>query len=207
YDIQRKKCVLLKDSWCILLPDITPEGEVYAQLHRHSVPNVPHCSCTGNVDDDAYHKSRTHEFAGRYGQPHPLMQFIPHQHYCLVLDTIGQKLDNFKCSWEMMNVVHTLLIAHEAAYNIGVLHRDISVGNIMIVNNDEPNIKGRILINWDLSKLIILQDGSNSAHQYTCTGTWQFMVADLVQQSHTPHTFIHDLESAFWVILWIVFSH
>ncbi|KAI9456121.1 hypothetical protein BJY52DRAFT_1104875, partial [Lactarius psammicola] len=80
--------------------------------------------------------------------------FIPHRHYCLVLNTIGRKLDNFKCSWEMVNAVHTSLITHKAAYNIGVLHHDISVGNIMIVDNDEPNIKGGILIDWDLSKLI-----------------------------------------------------
>jgi hypothetical protein len=30
------------------------------------------------------------------------------------------------------------------------------------------------------------------------------MAADLVQQSSTAHTFIHDLESAFWVMHWVV---
>ena len=30
------------------------------------------------------------------------------------------------------------------------------------------------------------------------------MAADLVQRSSIPHTFIHDLESAFWVMLWVV---
>ena len=33
------------------------------------------------------------------------------------------------------------------------------------------------------------------------------MAADLVQHSNIIHTFIHDLESAFWVILWLAFSH
>lgn len=33
------------------------------------------------------------------------------------------------------------------------------------------------------------------------------MAADLVQHSNIIHTFVHDLESAFWVILWLAFSH
>ena len=33
------------------------------------------------------------------------------------------------------------------------------------------------------------------------------MVADLVQHSNIAHTFIHDLESAFWVIIWVAFSY
>jgi hypothetical protein len=33
------------------------------------------------------------------------------------------------------------------------------------------------------------------------------MAADLVQHSNIAHTFVHDLESAFWVILWVAFSY
>jgi hypothetical protein len=35
-------------------------------------------------------------------------------------------------------------------------------------------------------------------------GTWQFMAADLMGSSDIPQTFVHDLESFFWVMLWIV---
>ena len=37
-------------------------------------------------------------------------------------------------------------------------------------------------------------------------GTWQFMAGDLVQQFNIRHTFAHDLESFFWVLLWIVLT-
>src|SRR5258707_1561613 len=37
-------------------------------------------------------------------------------------------------------------------------------------------------------------------------GTWQFMARDLVQQFNIWHTFAHDLESFFWVLLWIVLT-
>ncbi len=38
----------------------------------------------------------------------------------------------------------------------------------MTVDDDEPNIRGGMLINWDLSK-VIDPDESNTAHQYTRT--------------------------------------
>src|SRR5229473_4368726 len=37
-------------------------------------------------------------------------------------------------------------------------------------------------------------------------GTWQFMARDLIQQFNIRHTFAHDLESFFWVLLWIVLT-
>ena len=36
--------------------------------------------------------------------------------------------------------------------------------------------------------------------------TWQFMARDLVQQFNIQHTFTHNLESFFWVLLWIVLT-
>lgn len=61
-----------------------------------------------------------------------------------------------------------LITAHQAAYNAGVLHRDISLGNIMIVD-DEEDIKGGMLIDWDLCKVIDPPGESGSVHQYTRT--------------------------------------
>ena len=182
YDVRRKKRVLLKDSWRVLLDSVTPEGEIYAKLRQNSVPNIPFCSRAGDVGDDIHHKSRTHEFVGACGGH---LQLTPHRHYRLVLDTIGRKLERFSRSWEVVNAIHaslvgklatfafrqcklTHLIAHEAAFDAGVLHRDISAGNIMIVDDDEPNVRGGMLIDWDLSKVIDPHE-SNTARQYTRT--------------------------------------
>ena len=43
--------------------------------------------------------------------------------------------------------------AHEAAHKAGVLHRDISAGNIMIVEG-HPDISYGMLIDWDHSKMV-----------------------------------------------------
>jgi hypothetical protein len=42
-DVPAGRWTLLKDSWQFLLEDITPEGELYATLHKHAVPNIPTC--------------------------------------------------------------------------------------------------------------------------------------------------------------------
>ncbi|KIM77967.1 hypothetical protein PILCRDRAFT_76129, partial [Piloderma croceum F 1598] len=86
---------------------------------------------------------------------------------------------------------------HDDAVQAGVLHRDISAGNIFIVDG-----KG-ILIDWDLSKWLNNSSAPDEVRQPTRTGTWQFMSAALVWNKSAPHTFVDDLESFFYVIFWL----
>jgi serine/threonine protein kinase len=41
-------------------------------------------------------------------------------------------------------------VAHESAYKCGILHRDISPGNILITSDNK--FDGGLLIDWDLCK-------------------------------------------------------
>src|SRR6266702_1564079 len=77
YNVRRKKRILLKDSWRVLLDSVTPEGEIYAKLRQNSVPNIPFCSCAGDVGDNTHHKSQMHKFVGACGGH---MQLTPHWH-------------------------------------------------------------------------------------------------------------------------------
>jgi serine/threonine protein kinase len=109
----------------------------------------------------------------------------------------------------------TAYTAHERAYREGVLHRDISPDNILIVD-------GRgLLIDWDMCKE---KNGKEGQIGYRTSrtvransscldlidakpgpqGTWPFMAADLVNDKdhEVTQTFIHDLESAFYVLLY-----
>ncbi|KIJ58972.1 hypothetical protein HYDPIDRAFT_101636, partial [Hydnomerulius pinastri MD-312] len=83
-------------------------------------------------------------------------------------------------------------IAHEDAFKIGVLHRDVSAGNIIIF------LGHGLLIDWDLAKSV----DSKGPRQIMCTGTWQFMSVELIYDRKAPHTFRDDLESTFYVLLW-----
>ncbi|KAI9448818.1 hypothetical protein BJY52DRAFT_1228126 [Lactarius psammicola] len=161
-----------------------------------------------DVGDGNFHKSRMDKFVGKCRGS---MQLTPHWHYHLILDTIGQKLENLSHSWELVNVIHASLVAHKAACKVGILHHNISIGNIMIVDDDEPNIKGPFQghqstrrMQYGMSVYVhICLLNPDISHQ----GTWQFMATDLVQRSSIPHTFIHNLESIFWVMFWIVLSY
>ncbi|KAI5115958.1 hypothetical protein M0805_002677 [Coniferiporia weirii] len=108
-------------------------------------------------------------------------------HYRLVLGVVGRELTSFKSSREMLTAIMDAIEAHGKAYEAGILHRDISIGNIMITHDGRG-----MLIDWDLAKPVD-EDGGI---RYGRTGTWQFMSAALLQNPRTKHhTYSDDLES------------
>jgi serine/threonine protein kinase len=174
YDIQRKRSVFMKDSWRLVIEGVPKEGDVYSKFKANAVPNVPHCSNSGDIGEDTYHLTRTDQFVNQNWNPKYAYDFTPHRHYRLILDDIGQPLNSFKCSRDMVRAVCAALIgrfffdgvevyfsepytpvAHESAYKCGILHRDISPGNILITSDN--NFDGGLLIDWDLCKDINLQ--------------------------------------------------
>lgn len=107
--------------------------------------------------------------------------------------------------------------AHAVAYEkAGILHRDVSAGNILISGEGCG-----ILIDWDLSKKVI-KDIDEEPRQHSRTvgyrintstasqakrngyqGTWPFIsIARLVEPRFRPHELSDDLESFFWVLLY-----
>ncbi|KAN0114005.1 hypothetical protein V8E52_007154, partial [Russula decolorans] len=180
----------------ININDMPREGDSYAILHKERVPNIAECLDSGDIGDGTYHSTQTHLFvdADWVTSPKPVVEFTPHRHYRIVLDTIGIPLEQFKCSRDMVRAIHASLIAHEAAYTrCGILHRDISPSNILI----SDNVDGGLLIDWDLCKNHVLQLMNWNQ------GTWQFMAADLIKDPTISQTFVHDLESAFYVMFWL----
>jgi hypothetical protein len=112
YDIQRNKRVLIKDSWRINIIGMPKEGNIYAKLEDHQVPNIPFCSNSGDIGDDAYHSTQTHFFldADWALSPKPRAEFTPHRHYRVVLDTIGTPLERFECSRDMVRAIRASLL-------------------------------------------------------------------------------------------------
>jgi hypothetical protein len=109
YDVERKKRVFLKDSWRVLVDGIRPEGDVYALLKEKNVPNVPFCSLANDIGDADVHRTQTDRFVGKfleYDAPH----FTAHRHYRLVLDDIGEKLETFRKSRDMVKAVRAAIL-------------------------------------------------------------------------------------------------
>lgn len=75
-----------------------------------------------------------------------------------------------------------------------ILHRDISVGNVMLNGAEDDGF----LIDLDLAIKIDREKASGAPSK---TGTKVFMSIGALYGE--DHSFMHDLESFFWVLFWI----
>ncbi|KAG2086971.1 uncharacterized protein F5147DRAFT_781478 [Suillus discolor] len=188
YNTKGDRVVFLKDTWCVLLLDIIPEGDVYKCLNEKHVRHVATCLAFGDVlGGSNAHTTQTGHFKDApWARPTGAI-LIAHVHYRLVLNIVATPITSFISSRQVVEVVRDALIAHQDAYeDCDILHCDLSVGNIMVRENEG------ILIDWDLAKLT--QD--SGPRQITRTGTWQFMSARLVADMNTPHNFQDDMDDA-----------
>jgi len=86
------------------------------------------------------------------------------------------------------------VLGHESLLERKVLHRDISVGNVMLDEAEEDGF----LIDLDLAIEIDREEASGALSK---TGTKVFMAIGVLYGE--DHSFIHDLESFFWVLFWV----
>jgi hypothetical protein len=101
----------MKDSWRPLLEEIPKEGDVYSIFQTNEVSNVPYCSSSGDIGDETYHLTQIDLSSVKANwAPDYVYDLTPHRHYHLILDDIGQPLDKFKRSHDMVCAVHATLV-------------------------------------------------------------------------------------------------
>jgi hypothetical protein len=112
-DIERRRHVLIKDSWCVVHNNIDPEGELYRRLCDHQVPNIPFLFSAGDVGADTYHQSQTKaviRLIPNVGAAADVeRRFTVYRHYRVVLETIGRKLEDFESTREFINAMRAAL--------------------------------------------------------------------------------------------------
>ncbi|GAW21703.1 hypothetical protein ANO14919_112270 [Xylariales sp. No.14919] len=115
---------------------------------------------------------------------------------CLVVSPAGRIISNFKTTEDLLESMRDAIKAHQSLYITGnILHRNISSNNIIITKPETAdNFKG-MLIDLDLAKV---RDSGPSGAQHQ-TGTTQFMAVEVLHM--IEHTYRHDLESFFYVLL------
>ncbi|GJJ09952.1 hypothetical protein Clacol_004176 [Clathrus columnatus] len=191
--------VFLKDTWRVVSRE--REDLIYKKLQEK---NVPFTAKLMVADDVLDHQTKVQEIAKErdwvVNVPKDLRKL---QHFRLVLKEIGSELLTFTSTRELVSVIYDALQAHKAAYeDARVLHRDISVGNILI----GPNRRG-LLVDWDFSKDV----DDNTASASERTGTWQFTAARLLRsvagETRPVPNLADDLESFLHVLTWIVFRY
>ncbi|KAF8271773.1 hypothetical protein EI94DRAFT_1719985 [Lactarius quietus] len=78
-----------------------------------------------------------------------------------------------------------------------ILHRDISLNNLML-RKEGGNVYA-VLNDLDLAVDVDVQSQPSKHH----AGTMPFMAIDLLGRDPTVHLYYHDLESLFYVLVWI----
>jgi len=96
-----------------------------------------------------------------------------------------------KCVGISIKNISLTCSGHESLLNAGILHRDISIGNIMLTENEDNGF----LIDLDLANKTSDDQASGAPSK---TGTKIFMAIGALLGE--PHSFMHDLESFFWVL-------
>ncbi|KAH7635875.1 hypothetical protein B0T09DRAFT_317597 [Sordaria sp. MPI-SDFR-AT-0083] len=82
--------------------------------------------------------------------------------------------------------------------NAGLLHKDISINNLIINEDDNNPSWPSFLIDLDLA---VRKERESTSGAKGITGTRAFIAIGILLGEQ--HSFMHDLESFFWVLFWI----
>ncbi|KAJ3008141.1 hypothetical protein NUW54_g3266 [Trametes sanguinea] len=127
-----------------------------------------------------------------------------HRHYRLVVKEVGLPLQEFPCGRILVWTIRDAILAHQDAYQkASVMHRDISVGNILIMpptSKDKESTYRGLLADWELSKR--LDDYEAGARHPDRTGTWQFMSVHIQDHPEAQVEVIDELESFMHVMIY-----
>ncbi|KAM5541450.1 hypothetical protein V8D89_005004 [Ganoderma adspersum] len=195
FDLTTGEFCFLKDCWRSIIPGRTwPEHLVYDHLHRNDVKLIPTVVCGGDVSGPLQRPAVAHTcFSDLEGTRQP----VPRVHYRIVIRDIGLRLSEFTHFGELNHVFLCALAAHYSAWEkAGVLHRDVSVGNILI----DPVTRHGLLIDWGNSCLRSELDHGPAAPG----GTWRFLSALALKYPRKPYRLSDDIESFVHAYRWMV---
>ncbi|TWU73732.1 hypothetical protein ED733_000593 [Metarhizium rileyi] len=119
-------------------------------------------------------------------------------HRRVILRDYGLPIYKASSHAALLDALAGCIEGHESLHKAGFLHRDISINNLR-VNEDKANPSWRaFLIDLDLAVRLDREVASGAKGK---TGTRAFMAIGVLFGEQ--HSFMHDLESFFWVLFWI----
>ncbi|KAI0822884.1 hypothetical protein BC628DRAFT_1455672 [Trametes gibbosa] len=204
-----KPPVYLKDAWRVVHEEIQKEGAVLDTLNKNNVLHVPTLLCHGDLAQTTKSQDLWYKYHPNVSTdaPSPLKK---HEHYRLVVKEVGRPLADFRRGYELVFAIFcclqgesSVLIfsrSHALAYDLGIIHRDISAGNILLYGKTGDDLWSGMLNDWELSKDV--NSKSPVARQPDRTGTWQFMSAHALNTPEKPIIITDELESFFHVLLY-----
>ncbi|KAJ6466297.1 hypothetical protein C8R45DRAFT_754839, partial [Mycena sanguinolenta] len=220
----------LKDSWRQSCR--RPEVDFYDAIAKHSerqginMDEEGMARCHGSIDLSAELVSLSGGGKSRPGLHVTCSGDIYERHHTRTLLTpVGKPLKSFDCTKSLAHALHNAIRHHQIASAAGVLHRDVSEGNVLfreVPVGSNNKLKG-FLLDWDYAEFI--KDGLKDfetefpdramTSEYTLpdkslrdfTGTFPFVAIEMNGISDESHGEHHDLESFYWLIIWMILRH
>ncbi|TFK45203.1 hypothetical protein OE88DRAFT_1669568 [Heliocybe sulcata] len=190
--------VVIKDTWRDA--NRVAEGEIYQSIE--GIPGVARLGRAvdlGRGDQSDVHTTIAKTLNQKFRKP----RFLERIHSRSIILSIGRPLDLFRSTLELTEAMRSALggLSHMAENKI--MHRDISVNNIMISTDPaaKKDAKG-FVIDPELAAV----PGKTDDLSYI-TGTFQFLAIERLMGQPGDHEQYHDLESVYWVLLWVVLRH
>ncbi|KAI1433714.1 serine/threonine-protein kinase Sgk2 [Xylaria sp. CBS 124048] len=118
----------------------------------------------------------------------------------LVISPAGRSIGQFRSGYELLRALRDAITAHRSLYLVGnILHRDISANNIIIMDPAEADGFTGVLIDLDRAQDLGQVAASDTPKR---VGTQLFMAIDVLA-GVACRTYRHDLESFFYVLVWL----
>ncbi|KAI0663928.1 hypothetical protein C8Q70DRAFT_1049473 [Cubamyces menziesii] len=203
--------VYLKDVWRITSLGLEQEGKILAHLNSKDdggpVPFVPTLRCHGDVEGQitqCHHLWEKKNAGKTHRSP-----FKTHAHYRLVVNEVCLPLDDFENARELAEVIACCICAHGDAYERkGLIHRDISAGNVLIYPDATPDKNGDVyesrvglLADWEIAERISENGSGTSASGRM--GTWRFASANSLNLFRKGGFAVQDdMESFFHLLVY-----
>ncbi|KAM5531249.1 hypothetical protein V8D89_015086 [Ganoderma adspersum] len=215
-DPSTRQVAFLKDTWRAAPYDFETEGEILKKMNERVVRNVPSVLCYGDVPEriprpgdefaqDNVQRSLNDKFCDAQWVckvDNKKILISKHWHYRIVLGVVGYSLRSFSGSDELLMAAYDVFQAmQDAVTKAARLHRDISIGNIILVRKPEQALRTGYLIDWDASCDV---DDSKEATEAGRAGTWLFMShrATSFWGLDGKQTIQDDIESLLYVVLY-----
>ncbi|PFH46752.1 hypothetical protein AMATHDRAFT_7446 [Amanita thiersii Skay4041] len=151
--------------------------------------------------------------------PGQVLYDLNRMHCRITLYPVGVPLVLFPSTKHLVSALEYSIKGHQALFECGLLHRDISPHNILLIEGE--GLRGFLhdldyctyVKEWDKFASDNDDPASNFGHLRShtpeslrdMTGTYQFMAIEVLEQQ--PHRRKDDLESFIWVLFWLVLRH
>ncbi|KAI1932301.1 hypothetical protein LOZ66_006910 [Ophidiomyces ophidiicola] len=121
---------------------------------------------------------------------------IPNRvHRRVIVRDYGKRICMASSRVALLAALEGCITGYESLHQAGMLQRDISPNNLMINEDNSASWKAFII------DLDFAEDREDASGAQGKTGTQAFMAIGVLLDEQ--HSFMHDLESFFWVLFWI----